>query len=248
MTEVLAHGEVDTQDVLEIIRPDPAMTAKLLQLVNSAFFGLPRQISDAREAIVFLGLGMIRDLLAAADVFQSFADDTRLPQDLYTTISAQGARVAETCAFLAERSANVSIAGLLHDIGLLVLAVCRPDPLATSLERSRREGTPLHVVETELIGTTHGAVGAYMLSLWGFPYETVEAVANHHDARSLPPEARLAHVLHVAGALNGEADTREGCTMLEPATDLDEAYVERLGLTARVAGGGAAAQARVLTS
>jgi HD-like signal output (HDOD) protein len=234
LTEVLGGGDVDMYEVITLIRGDPAITAKLLQLVNSAFFGLPRHVTDVRDAVVYLGLGMIRDLVAAADVFHAFEDDDRIDRGTYEQIRADCVRAAEIAGQLSGALPDACVAGVLHDVGMLALAVCLPGELARAAHDARRTSTPLHVVEADLFGATHADIGAYLLTLWGFRDEIVEAVAYHHSAPELANDAPLTHVTYVATCLASRYDTPDGEVPLETPVPLDPGYLARVDMGSEV--------------
>jgi HD-like signal output (HDOD) protein/ActR/RegA family two-component response regulator len=237
LTDSLGGGDASVYEITELIRQDPAITAKLLQLVNSAFFGMPRHVSDVRDAVVYLGLHMIRDLVAAADVFHAFEDDDRIDRAMYEQIRADCVRTAEISAQLSGQGPDACVAGMLHDVGLLALAVCLPEELLRITALATRTETALHVVEFDELGTTHADIGAYLLTLWGFRDEIVEAVAYHHRAPDHPGNPPLTHLTYVAANIASKFDD-EARPSLEIAESLDPAYLERVSLApepARVA-------------
>jgi HD-like signal output (HDOD) protein len=229
LTTQLTRGDASVFELTELIRDDPAITAKLLQLVNSAFFGLPRRIGDVRDAVVYLGLGMIRDLVAAADVFHAFEDNQRVDRATYKQIRADCIRTAEIGAQLSGQLPDACVTTVLHDVGLLALAVCLPEDLARATETARRTATPLHVVEQDMFGATHADIGAYLLTLWGFRDEVVEAVAYHHTAPEHLSSGPLTHLTYVAAALACKRDDAEP-DMLEIPVPLDPAYLGHVNL------------------
>jgi HD-like signal output (HDOD) protein len=232
LTTSLSRGDASVYDVTELIRDDPAITVKLLQLVNSAFFGLPRQISDVRDAVVYLGLGMIRDLVAAADVFHAFEDNQRVDRAIYKQIRADCVRTAEIGAQLSGQLPDACVTTVLHDVGLLALAVCLPEDLKDVVETARRTEMPLHVVEEDRFGATHADIGAYLLTLWGFRDEVVEAVAYHHTAPDHLSSGPLTHLTYVAAALACKHDDADPIDRLELPVTIDPEYLTRVSLGA----------------
>jgi HD-like signal output (HDOD) protein/CheY-like chemotaxis protein len=235
--EELRVDEPSIARVGEIIARDPAMTAKLLQLVNSAFFGLGHAIVDPVQGVNFLGLATVSSLALSAQVFARF-DPTKLPgfrvDALWEHSLAVAALSRDIAATVTDDPAthdNAYLAGLLHDVGELVLADGTPGTYGLVLERARREGLSGHVPELEDLGTTHATVGGYLLGLWGLADAVVEGVAYHHSPSSCPTKTfRPLTAVHVADALCG-------------ATQVDVAHLERLGLTGRLGGWEARAEA-----
>jgi putative nucleotidyltransferase with HDIG domain len=176
-----------------IVARDVAMTAKLLQLVNSAMFGVQRRISDPVQAVRFLGLEMIRTLALSAQVFSSF-DGRQLGGLDANALWAHSVAVSTRAKALAslERLDATAVAeavsgGLLHDVGKLVLAEGLRGEYVAILHESRRTGEPLCACERRALGATHAHVGAYLLGIWGLPEAIVQSVGSHHE----PPDASL---------------------------------------------------------
>jgi HD-like signal output (HDOD) protein len=230
LSDSLRSGDASLSDVTGLIRDDPAITAKLMQLVNSAFFGLPRHVGDVRDAVVYLGLGMIRDLVAAADVFHAFEDDRRIDRATYNQIRSDCVRAAEVAAQLSGQMPDACIAAMLHDVGLLALAVSLPGELAeiTAVAHATHRG--LHEVELDVVGASHADIGAYLLTLWGFRDDVVEAVAYHHTAPEHSSDAPLTHITFVATALANRYELAEGLPSLELPVALDPEYLARVNL------------------
>lgn len=226
--------------VAELISQDIGMTAKILQIINSAFFGLPREVSDPSQAVALLGLDTVRALILAAHVFHEL-DQARLDHahlgDLWKHSLAVGAKAkqiasAEKCD--AQSCDHALIAGLLHDTGKLILAVSLPDHYRRMLDLLEKNSvTPLEA-ERRTFGSSHAEIGAYLFGLWGLPDPVVEAVAFHHlpdkcVARGLTPLTAV----HVADALAHEECAAPGH---EAFAGVDMAYLDRMGLTDRLPG------------
>lgn len=187
LNQALAKEETTVQEVTAILEQDMAVCAKLLQIVNSAFFRLARRVSSIGEAVAYLGLDTVKNLVLVAKVFDVAMPSPELhglPQALQT----HSLYVASLCRSISsQESAEAAFtAGLLHDIGILVLAVGLPQQLKAALDLAKAENRPLHLAEQELYGTSHAEVGAYLLGLWGLPYPVVEAAANHHQPERVP--------------------------------------------------------------
>ena len=197
ITEALGAPEVCLDTIASIIEQDAGCSAKLLQLVNSAFFGLARSVTQVRDAVSYLGIARVRDVVLAAEAGAVFPCSTphlaRIAQEVndHSSLVAAAAREQTVGA----RCHDAFVAGMLHDIGRLALATVAGDRYST-VERRRRDGEDLSTVEVDVLGAGHAEVGAYLLQLWGLPYSLVDAVARHHD----PEAAEDANALLAAVA------------------------------------------------
>lgn len=208
----------------EIISKDPAMSAKVLQLVNSAFFGLRRHIVNPTEAALFLGTETLRSLALSVAVFSEFriGASSRFVEELQrhslrTALLAKKIAISE--ALTVAEVDEAFLGGLLHDVGRLVLVANNERQYAQCVERSRASAVPLSDVEAEEFGTTHARVGMYLLWLWGLPDSISEAVALHHDLGGIHQgKMDVAGVVYVATLLDHEAHSEASVDLggLEP--------------------------------
>ncbi len=225
------------QKVGQIIAKDVGMSAKILQLVNSAFFGLRRHVGSPSEAAIFLGVDTVRALVLSVNIFSQF-DRAQLKnfsiESLWTHSSLTGALAKQIAKAEGAEPKTVDyafMAGLLHDVGKLVLAVDLPDKYSQTLALAHAQKKPLSEVERETLGATHAEVGAYLLGLWGLPDPIVEAIAYHSC-----PSCCLDHkfspltAVHVANAL--EHETRPANDEVAPVLDME--YLSELRLTHRL--------------
>jgi HD-like signal output (HDOD) protein len=191
-TEVMKElnsEEPSVENVAAVIARDPGMTAKMLQIVNSAAIGLSRKVGSPFEAVQFLGLGTVRSLILSAHIFSCF-EHTNIPGFSVTELWDHGMKCGRlACMIMQYEQAEPSdvedayIAGMLHDIGKLMLADALPEQFQQALTLAVEQNIPLHEAELQLFGATHAGVAAYLLGLWGLPASIVEAVAFHHTPR-----------------------------------------------------------------
>jgi HD-like signal output (HDOD) protein/ActR/RegA family two-component response regulator len=176
----LADPSVNSHKVAAIIQEDPAVSAKVLQVCNSAFFRLPRRVASIQQAVSYLGLSTLRSMVLSAELFKP---GKSLPPSLdLGHLQKHALNVGGIARFLAADTSwaeDAFLSGLLHDVGMLLLARQFGDEMQRALEAAAA-GMPLAEAEKLYIGVDHGTAGAYLLGLWGLPYEIVEAVA-HHD-------------------------------------------------------------------
>jgi putative nucleotidyltransferase with HDIG domain len=184
LNTVLSREEATVADVAQVVASDSGVAAKVLQVVNSAFFRLPRRITRIDHAISHLGFTAIRNLALSAEIFSQWPSRV-LPGGLAPEeLQAHTQAIAAAAYALAARSPwadDALLAGLLHDIGYWILLQQCPEEMCQVLEMARTEGIPLHEGEIQVLGTSHAEIGAYLLGLWGFPYPIIEAVAFHHN-------------------------------------------------------------------
>jgi HD-like signal output (HDOD) protein len=222
----------------EIISHDIAMTAKILQLVNSAFFGLAQPINNPVEAAIYLGLNTIHSLVLSSGIFSQYDQTTcqafsleALAQHSWLT-GALARRVAHVERQDVKLAEQCFLAGLLHDVGQLILASGLPGEYAEVIAKSREQGLPVWQVEREYFGATHADVGAYLLALWGLSNPITEAVALHHQpSRCATPEFSPVIAVHAADVFAHEFS--RGNTAV-PLSRLDLAHLASIGLAGRV--------------
>lgn len=214
-----------------LIARDPATTVRLLQMVNSVSFGLSIRISNPIEAVVYVGLKMTQSLVLMAHTL-SFAEHQPTIKPAVDKIwqhSVQVSGFAKAIARVERLSVSIAeeafTAGLLHDIGQLILAANYPDDYARTLKIAKEQGIPAEQAEFQVFGTSHAELGAYLLATWGLPWSVVEAVALHHK-----PGPTGGHkfgtvtILHAANAL---AHVIAGDSK-KPI--VDEAYLQSVGV------------------
>ena len=234
LTQALSDSDVTVGKIADIVQRDMGMTTKVLQLVNSAFFGLPSQVSSPHHAVSLLGIDNLRAVVLSVHVFSELEERqnptiTELwPRSLRVAAFARAITRAEQGSQRSEDDAFA--AGLLHDVGRLVLASSCGTEYLGALDCARDGKTTVAEAEFQKFGCTHAEVGAYLLGLWGLPASVVQAVAWHHaPARSAATTFGPVIAVHVAV----QYDHR-----LHPGRDnqppeLDESLLGRLGLLDR---------------
>ncbi|PKN96713.1 MAG: hypothetical protein CVU43_19265 [Chloroflexi bacterium HGW-Chloroflexi-5] len=189
----LNKPEVNLEYVASVISQDISMTAKMLQLVNSAYFGLAREVKDVSQAVFYLGVETIRDLSFSIHLFSQF-DQGLIERSGLANLWDHSLRVAScsraiTASTISDKKviAGAFTAGLLHDIGKLILGTTTPS-FYSSLSDIKSDG-PIQYIEHEKneFGSTHAEIGAYLLGSWGLPQDIINAVLLHHSFEILGP-------------------------------------------------------------
>jgi putative nucleotidyltransferase with HDIG domain len=215
----MASETSSIKDVALLVSKDTIVAAKLLQIVNSGFFRLPRRIVSVEQAVSYLGLTTVRNLVVSAEVFSKWpaAGSHSLRLDTLQQHTSQVAAVAYALVRDTPIANDTLLAALLHDIGYWVLLKERAPQLAEATRIATTESIPMDEAEQRLFGASHAEIGAYLLGIWGFPSTIVEAVANHHSPRSVAQTGfdalaalSIAHALTEPneGAAFGEAGVR----------------------------------------
>ncbi len=236
LTGALSNQNTTARKIAEILEQDMAVCAKLLQMVNSAFFRLARQISAIEEAVAYLGVETIRTLVLSAKIFDTVDPECNLAGLSISALQSHALHVAALSKQIAPPGQEEAAftAAMLHDIGLLILMAGSPQTLNEALKRADKEKRPLYAVEHELYGTSHAEIGAYLLGIWGLPYPVVEAVANHHQPGRVPQqEYDLVATLHTAQQLLRETMPHCRVCQTEAAAE-DTSYWQSLHVAGRL--------------
>ncbi len=222
LTKALSDPKTKADDVAEIVKQDSAMVVKILQLVNSAFFGRSKSITNINQAVIRLGFQMVKNLVLSVEIFDG-REGQKMPQGI--SVDALQDHALKTASIAAklfadkQQSDDAFMAGMLHDIGKLIIATEMPERMTEILSVVREENLEFHQAELKLYGVTHAEIGAYLLSLWGLPYPIIEAIANHHDPDRVANDTGfdLLSAIYIADALDSEIE-------------VDSAYLDTIGV------------------
>jgi HD-like signal output (HDOD) protein/CheY-like chemotaxis protein len=238
--EELQSSNCSIAKIGEIIEKDIGMSAKVLQLVNSAFFGLANRVASPVQASIYLGTDVIKSLVLVAHVFSSM-DLSKVP-DLsleklqnHSVFTAWATRALVKKEMADDKVVEDSfIAGLFHDIGKLVLAANLPEQYRKVLQLQREKNITGIIAEKQVLGSSHAEIGAYLLGLWGFADSIIEASAYHHSPGLCSEQTfSVLTAVHVANAFYYEWTPEE---IGSSAEVLDFSHLSRLGLENSLAG------------
>lgn len=201
LLEMLGRDDIEASALAAKISLDQALTAKTLRLANSSFYGVSRHVTSVTDAIAVLGLRTVRVVVTAAALTGSFKPPACEGFEFkdfwrHAVSNAVGAKLVAT-AIGADAEAAFT-AGLLHDIGQLVLASGFPERFAQVLAHQASDDTDLRDSELALLGIDHTAVGALVAEHWRFPKPIVEAIRDHHTPPARSGAVELVHIVHVA--------------------------------------------------
>jgi putative nucleotidyltransferase with HDIG domain len=236
LAEELRSPHVSAARVSRIISKDLAMTSKILQIVNSAYFGLCRQISSVERAILLMGLEMLRTFVLSAEVFSMFE-----PRKLAGLTVAGLWRHSMNCSNMARRVAlaerlsqdkaeEACMAAFLHDIGKLLMANERPEPYRKVSDLVANEALPPHEAEEQIFGFNHAEAGGVLLSRWNLPEPVVDTVLWHHDPSGVGRSSMVSAIVHVTNFLEHEQNDE----VQAQTTSVSKDYLEQIGVTESV--------------
>ncbi len=235
LQEKLQAPDPSISDIAGIISRDLGMTAKVLQLVNSAFFGLYQPVSSVEHAVRLLGLRTVTSLVLTVEAFSLLSQDIvaafRIENLMAHSlrVGALAGRIARTETREQHLSVDALTTGMLHDAGRLILAANLPTEYMHVAEMALDRDVPGWQVEQEFFGTTHAEIGAFLLGLWGLPDAVIEGVAFHHRPdQCVNQEFSALSAVHIADYLDHEED---GGELFATCPALADGYVASLGLT-----------------
>ena len=205
VTELVNNPKTSALQLARVILDDPSLTARLLRLVNSPFYGFPRRIATVTEAITILGFHQVRNLIFSASVVDLLSvEETADFSPVRFWEHSVGVAVASGLIarhIRHEDREEVFVAGLVHDLGKLVEFQLVRKEFAEALALARTEDVPLRVAEQRVLGFTHDQVGRLLAEHWKLPVRLTEAVACHHRPDLSQGAKREAAAVHVADIL-----------------------------------------------
>jgi putative nucleotidyltransferase with HDIG domain len=202
LIEEVARPDATSEEIGRILSRDPALTARTLKLANSDFYGFPRKVGSVDLAVLVLGTHTIRDLVLTSSVLQALGRTGSSLEGLLSHSMACGIAARA----LAERAkyrltGDAYAAGLLHDVGKVVLRQADPERFDQVLTRCRASNVAAAEAEQELFGSDHAEVGGWLAERWGLPADIVEAIACHHRPDAATRNPALASLVHIANSL-----------------------------------------------
>lgn len=195
------------RELKHIIEIDPPLTAKLLKLANSVLYGYPKTICEIQEAIVCIGFEAVRELALSQKVCELFQKSNVINGYSRLMLWKHSVAVAMTSKMLYRRELckkgeDAYVAGLLHDLGLIVIDQFLHDDFKQILGRALSEKNNLFEIEKEVLGFTHYDIGMALAENWGFPDEIVIAIGNHHNPNSVGNNfSVMASALYIADSV-----------------------------------------------
>lgn len=211
MNELISNEQSTAQDLAGVIQHDPALTAQLLKVVNSAYYNLPRKVDTVSRAIAVIGTNDLYNLataLSAAKVFSNIPSQMTSPDEFWRHAIATGLlakKLAKRCNVLGTE--RLYVAGLLHDIGSLLLYSQHPELASEILMIANGDEEVLFEAEMDLIGFSHAHVGAALMEAWRMPESLLSAIQYHHNPAEAPDINLDAAILYLANYLSNSCSS-----------------------------------------
>ena len=231
LSRAAADPRSSASEITRIIEMDPAISVRLLQLVNSAFFGVARRTASIPRAVNILGTNLLKTLVLSAHMCNAMElQPTRsFSLSAYQSYAIRVGRLAQRLAGSTGLGDDAFTAGMMLGVGQIVLALQEADLFEQVLTRIALSNESQHEVEQALIGTTHSEVGAFVLSTWGIPFSIVESVAFHYRPERVGTvDCQLLAIVHAAAALTGIIKCGE------PEESLNGDFLTRAGFGAEL--------------
>jgi putative nucleotidyltransferase with HDIG domain len=210
--KLISMPRSNMNQIAAVIARDQAISARVVRLVNSAFFGLSKRISSIQHAIVILGLNTVKNLVLGVSVVKAFEEDNSSIFDrdrfwLHTFSTAQCAKLLAAELKIRDTE-DFFIGGLLHDIGILVLDQFFHEEFVRILDRSLQEGNSFLSAEQQVLGTSHGDIGAYLGAKWKLPQFLLDTMAYHDRPGQIPTDHDnpVPRVVHAADVLTRNSE------------------------------------------
>ncbi|MCH8979823.1 MAG: HDOD domain-containing protein [Armatimonadetes bacterium] len=207
VVQAMESETVTTRQIEDLIGTDPAVVTKLLKVVNSAYFGMPRQIGSISQAIAILGMHQVRNLVLSIGVLNALSGDSTRTEIMQRRFWERSFGAAACAQLLAQHKKlhpkeqeALFVAGLLHDIGILFMLTQFTAPYLEVLEHSFKNDEPLIDVERRLMKTDHASLGGMLAEIWNFP-EGLEELIRCHEEPGNPDEMPAVACIHAAGRI-----------------------------------------------
>lgn len=223
LNELLSDGDAGIAEISALVERDSALSAKLLQVANSAYFGIAKTVSSVSMAVNYLGVDLLKAMALMVGIFKAAPGAITVEGFSVGESQHQALLVAQVARRIVtdrSRRDEAFTTGVLHDVGKLILATRFPSEYAAVLREAILSPLPIHEIERQLVGASHATIGAVLLGAWGLPYSMVRSVAYHHSlSESTVIDDAVTVAVHVADALVATATS--GRTDFSRELDVD---------------------------
>lgn len=202
--EVMNNPMADARDVEREIIEDPVITAKVLKVANSPYYGANRDISSISQAVVLMGFAEVQNIAFSVSIFSRFAEPTRMfdRRQFWEHCFATAAAAEALQRRVNAQTNDGFVAGLLHDIGRIVLDQYFPNEFQESVAMAEAQEISLLEAERKVLGVTHGDIGYWVTEKWNLPPMLTDSILFHHSPFSCRESYVLTSIVHVADVIS----------------------------------------------
>jgi HD-like signal output (HDOD) protein len=206
INQMILNPRTSAKEVAQVIASDPALTSKVLRVVNSSFYGFPNRITTITHAIVILGFNTIKSIVLSSTIFDVFRRTVRPGDFDRTEFWKHSIGCGAAAKVLGRRLSypmleELFIAGLLHDVGKIVMDQFLPDKFVEVLNLVRTRDILIADAESQVLGATHADVGAWLFEKWNLSKGLVETTRCHHNPALAAENPRFAEIIHLSDIL-----------------------------------------------
>lgn len=223
LKSLVESASASNRDVANLINEDPGLAARLLRVANSAFYGAPSKVDTVTRAVTLIGTRQLSDLVLATsiiDMFEGIPDDVVNMESFWQHSIACGVTARILASYLREMNIErFFVAGLLHDIGRLIIFMEMPDIARRAIDEVVEHEALLYQVEKHLLGFDHADVGRALLAKWNLPESLMNAVAFHHNPAAYHGATNDVNVIHVAEVIANAVQMGTAGEMFVPVMD-----------------------------
>jgi len=205
--ELTAKAECSPKELVQVIEHDPIMTVKILKLVNSAFYGLPRPINSINHGVVYIGINTIKNLALSIAAIGMLPKKTSIDFDMdefllhSLGVGAVAKKLAGRLGFNDKDAADFFIAGLLHDFGKVVLAQFKGEEFQQALQLAGSGNISLAAAEQSIFATDHAQIGGLLAETWKLPPNLIDSIRFHHEPEANSHDNALIDCIYAANAI-----------------------------------------------
>ncbi len=231
--QLTRNPDVTAKELTDMISNDPGLTGNILRLCNSAYYGIPRVVSSLNQAVMYLGFHTIRSLVLTCSINSFFNPK----QPVYGYVNGGIWHHSVACAITSELICNhvrpelhdsAFTAGLLHDIGQLILGISIKDTSETIIDMMINGGVDELQAENDSLGFTHEELGAHLANAWNFPDDLIHAICHHHHPLESKTQTEMTSIIHIADAMALELGF--GIELEQMKFNVDPAALAKFGL------------------
>jgi len=232
MVELIDNPRTSASQLTKLISTDQVLTTKILKLANSAYYGFPRRIGTVNLAIVVLGFDMIKDLglsVSIIDRFKRRSVDPSFDMSRFWEHSIACGAVSKMLARILNFriTGEVFVAGLVHDLGKLILNQYFPKEFSEIMKRITHHKESFLEAEDKILGVGHALIGSWLIERWNLPEHLVEVIEYHHNPQDASHYVQLASIVHFADFLcKWRGIGYSGDTLLPPLSEVSLQYVQ----------------------